>query len=515
MVGRMFRVTSRSRGWVFAGRLAAFLAVAGGGLGCSASSSPEAAAYASWSWCRLEGVGRAVRCARVPLAADGGGDVVAPVSVDDDHDGSRGPRHVFVAVVPAEADERAEDPIVLLAGGPGQAATTSFGPMLPAMTRWNRNRDLILVDIRGTERGSAHYCSPEPDDDDAEIDQLFAEDGITAGARACLETLDAPALAARSEFTTTHYVRDLDVVRRALGVTRWNLVGVSYGTRLAMQYAKAHPSHTRTLVLDAVAPASLRLPLPFAEDMERSWDAVAERCRDEAPCRDNNGDPRAHLTTLLEGLPRPFVVHHPRTGRRREVVLKRGVLAQLLRGPLYATELQALLPHAVRRAGEGDLAPLLGPAALMDGADLALGVLLSVVCAEDVPRIRDEEVEPATAGTVLGAGVVHDFRRACAAWGVPPASLDSGPLPEGLPVMTISGTVDPVTPVRWADVATEGVRQHHRVVVPHAGHGNLIRGCMPGLVETFLATPDAPLDATCVADETAPALFLDPAGGAP
>lgn len=455
-----------------------------------------------WAWCRRPGIGRAVLCRTVDVPAT---------------EAQPGPTvPISMVKVPAESDDRRPDPVVLLAGGPGQSAIGAYGPMLPVFNDINRDRDILLIDVRGTSAGHALYCVPDAENDAAELDQLFRTSGIAHGAELCNQRLDRETKASLKDVTTRQFVLDLEVVRETLGITRWNLIGASYGTRLAMQYAKAYPDATRSLVLDAVAPRQLRLPLPFARDMESALEVVAARCREDAPCLEHNGDPLAALKAFFSTLPKKMVVTHPRTGLRHEVEVTREAVAQLIRGPLYATDLQGLLPYAIRRAREGDLSPLLGIAALMDqGSELSLGVLLSVTCAEDIPRIGPEEIGPATEGTVLGDTVVRDFIAACERWDGTTYTPKQEPLPPSIPVLTLSGTVDPVTPVRWADVAMEGVQHHHRVVMAHAGHGILARGCVPRLVGEFLETPRDAVDARCVERSKPPPFFIDHAGAAP
>lgn len=469
--------------------------------GCGKSASGDAR-HEGWHSCHRPGIGRAVLCRSVDVPAT---DAQEGATVS-----------ISLVKVPAESDERQPDPVVLLAGGPGQSAIGAYGPMLPLFNDVSRDRDILLVDVRGTSAGHPLYCVPDAEDDAAELDLLFRPGGIAHGAKQCNQQLEGEVRAQLKDVTTRQFVFDLEAVRKALGIERWNLIGASYGTRLAMQYAKAHPDRARSLVLDAVAPRALRLPLPFARDMESALEVVAARCREDSACLEHNGDPRVKLKSFFETLPKKMVVTHPRTGLRREVEVTRAAVAQLIRGPLYGTELQGLLPYAIRRAEEGDLSPLLGMAALMDqGSELALGVLLSVTCAEDVPRIKPEEIGPATEGTVLGDAVVRDFIAACAQWGGTTYTPKEEPLPPHIPVLTLSGTVDPVTPVRWADVATEGVTHHQRVVMEHAGHGILARGCVPRLVERFLDDPAGALDASCVTKSKPPPFFIDHAGAKP
>jgi pimeloyl-ACP methyl ester carboxylesterase len=65
-----------------------------------------------------------------------------------------------------------------------------------------------------------------------------------------------------NNFGTTMTAEDFDWVRRALGVTQWNVYGESYGTAVAMTLAARHPSTARTLVLDSVYPPDPIPPRP-------------------------------------------------------------------------------------------------------------------------------------------------------------------------------------------------------------------------------------------------------------
>src|SRR5690606_15090000 len=97
-------------------------------------------------------------------------------------------------------------------------------------------------------------------------------DAAPAAARAfaerCLAELDADP----RFYTTREAVGDLDAVRRALGAERIDLVGISYGTRVAQQYAMRHPEHTRAIVLAGVAPNTLVLGSEHARNLEAALD---------------------------------------------------------------------------------------------------------------------------------------------------------------------------------------------------------------------------------------------------
>jgi pimeloyl-ACP methyl ester carboxylesterase len=174
-----------------------------------------------------------------------------------------------ISVVPALAREPAPDPLFLLAGGPGQAATEAMGPLLGAFERLHRTRDLVLVDQRGT--GSSRPLRCDLNDPSAPLVERLAPDALREDKfRKCLAAYDADP----RFYTTSIAMQDLDDVRAGLGADQIDLWGGSYGTRAALIYLREHGEHARATVLDGVAPLSLKLPVSFARDAQRSMDLL-------------------------------------------------------------------------------------------------------------------------------------------------------------------------------------------------------------------------------------------------
>ena len=152
------------------------------------------------------------------------------------------------------------DPVFMLAGGPGQAATDSYPQVAAAFREVLKKRNVILVDQRGTGHSNPLACK------DRGRDAVVADDERRR--RAPLRRRVAATLLSKHAdlrfYTTTDAIRDLDDVRKAIGAAQVNLVGISYGTRVAQQYAMRYPHSTRTIVLDSVAPNTLYLGNEFA-----------------------------------------------------------------------------------------------------------------------------------------------------------------------------------------------------------------------------------------------------------
>jgi pimeloyl-ACP methyl ester carboxylesterase len=404
----------------------------------------------------------------------------------------------------------------MLAGGPGQAITEVYPGIAPALERLGRERDIVLVDQRGTGGSNGLTCQ-NLSGRDRDEDLLPVEARRQAGE--C-----AKALSARADLTrygTKDFVRDLEAVRAALGYPGLNLVGVSYGTRAALAYARAYPYRTRTLVLDGVVPFPMVVGNDFDLDSQRALDVLFRRCAAEPACAarhpDLPGDLRA-LLARLDARAEKVRIRHPLTGEPVVLDFTGDAARQVIFAFLYQAETAALLPALLREAKEGDLAPLAaqGILAVADiQAGMSRALQLSVLCSEDVPFFVDPL--PGTSPTFLGNRARDAFRALCADW--PRSAPDPAfhePTRIEVPTLLLSGEADPVTPPRWGDVAAASLPAGRHVTVSGAGHGVLGRGCVPRVIAAFVKKGSVDgLDVSCV-DRLHPApIFIDLLGGAP
>lgn len=467
------------------------LAACGGGHDAPRTSIAMAA-------CRLPGVEAAARCGKL--------------EVFEDREARSGRRiELGISVVPARNRAREPDPIVIFAGGPGQGASALAAQVMPLFTRLNDVRDIVFLDQRGTGKSHPLDCeSSEPQSLQAMFEDAMPERLV----RECLEQLEADP----RQYVTPLAVADLEEVRAALGYDKLNLWGGSYGTRVALEYLRRHPKHVRTVTLDGAAPATMKLPLSFVADGEAALKQMLDACDAQVRCRSTYPELRAAIAALRSQLSRRPVrtsIQDPRTGVRETIQVNENVFLSGLFRPLYVAEMASLLPYGVAAAASGDFNPLLAQN-LEFTADisenLAVGMHLSVVCSEDVPRITREEMDRLDA-SFFGRALVDDFVRACRIW--PRGKLPGDfyePVVSDVPALVLSGGIDPATPPRHGEAVVKSLRNARHVVAPHIGHGVSLRGCAPRLVESFIRTADAKgLDASCLERIPRP-LFMLPLG---
>ena len=422
-----------------------------------------------------------------------------------------------LAVIRSEAQLPARDMLVLLAGGPGQAATESWPAVAPALEPLLAHRNVLLLDQRGTGGSNALSCKgPEAAAADETVG--FDPEQLRAETRRCLQQIQERA--DPRYYTTTVAVQDLEDLRLALGAPTIDLVGVSYGTRVAQQYVMHHPDAVRALVLDGVAPNALVLGEDFAQNLDAALKAQFARCTAQPACKDRFGDPYQTLYQLRDALranPHKVSFRDPQSYQSVQRMLSEDSLASVVRMFAYSPVTAALLPLSIDAAAHGDVGPLLGQAKLLSGDlvdSMDGGMQSSVICSEDVDLLTPR---PQDAHTILGTRMTDALRAVCSVWphGVRPADFHQ-PLESAKPALLLSGQYDPVTPPRYGDEVLKGLTNARHLVLRGQGHNVIGAGCMPQLVKRFIEDLDPQkLDVSCLDRLQPTPPFIDFNGATP
>jgi pimeloyl-ACP methyl ester carboxylesterase len=323
-----------------------------------------------------------------------------------------------IARVAAISRRKAADPLFLIAGGPGMGTQAMYPVVAAAFARIGRDRDLVLVDQRGTGGSAPLACEFDEDDLSSGDPSIVPE--LT---RHCLASLEAAGRDLRP-YTTSVAVLDLERVRVALGYERINLYGVSYGTRVAQHYLRRFPQQTRSVILDGVVPPGLALGPAMALDAEAALQRILARCRGEAPCRAAFDDPAQDYRALraaLETAPVDLTVADPATAAPRRMRFTARHLGAVLRLASYADSQASLLPVALHEArAKRNFTPLAGLFLMSTGGlrdAIAYGMHNTVVCSEDIPYVDERGVDRARlAATYLGTDLLDTLRGICGVW---------------------------------------------------------------------------------------------------
>jgi pimeloyl-ACP methyl ester carboxylesterase len=436
------------------------------------------------------------RLPKLPVAAQ-----CATLDVPENRDKPGGRKiSIAIAILPANTLSPRPDPLFILAGGPGQAARY-LGTFAASLTGVRKDRDIVLVDQRGTGRSSPLECAAMKPDENP--DSQLELDPVPK-ATECAKELAAQGIDA-AQYTTAAWIADLDQVREALGYTQVNLWGGSYGTRVALEYIRKFPSRVRSAILDGVAPPSMIVSLDVWRTRDAALSAVLDACAQSEACRTAHPDLPARLAAIrdklgAEGINVTFT--DPRTGVPRQQRITFDHIIGALQPLTYAPEISALTAEIIGRVGAGDYGPLYASLLFVTG-DLAdqlnNALYYSVTCAEDAPRIAPEDVKIGLAD-IRAKSLAERVLAVCNIWPKGSASPEaSKPVLSDIPILLFSGALDPVTPPANGAEVAKTLRSARHIVARGYGHIVSPHACGPRLIAAFIDDPTfATLPASCV-----------------
>ncbi len=397
---------------------------------------------------------------------------------------------IRIMVLRAASPTPDPDPLFVIPGGPGQsiiaeAGLTKFFAELFAQVR--ETRDVVFVDQRGT--GGSNPLELDPP-----RDKWFVEPGTNmppAWGRAALARLERKA--DLTQYTTARAVEDLDAVRRALGYEKINLYGTSYGTRVVEYYIKRHGSHVRTAVLKAVLPPGGNIGLGYGRGPQRSLELLFALCAHDSACAAAYPHLRADLDSVLTRLEtRPVTLDVPNPGGEGTMpyTITRGAFAFGLRSLMMSASVFPQLPALIAHAARGDFsawAPFLARERELYATRLFGGMSFSVLAAEDAPRLTEDAIRAETHDTLIGDTVARDIAEIGRFWprGAAPADLFT-PLETLVPVLLVSGMLDPATPPAEAEAMLTHLPNGGHVVYPGGSHSGANYSGLDGILTDFI-----------------------------
>ena len=444
----------------------------------------------------------------------------ATLSVPENYEDPDGKNiDLHIARFKAKNDKNRTDATTLLAGGPGQAAIETFAPYIRILNDINSSQDIYLVDQRGTGKSNQMQC----DFDDDEFEETMEFDPVITKefTQKCLDQLPGDA----RFYTTSVAMKDLDMVRAALGIEQWNLYGGSYGTRTAQHYLKQYPDHVRTVILDAVVPVGKPLGPEIALEGQRALDAMLARCSADTDCNTAFPNLSNEVSTLIADLkenPRTVQIENIASGKLEEFTFTDTTLTGGVRLALYSPRSLSILPTLLHEAAANNhYGPLARQAINMTRSmvnAMSIGMSNSVMCTEDAPQFATVQLDQtALERSFMGSDFLEGLKVACSIW--PKGPLDEGfhdPVISDKPILLLSGDKDPITPPSYAEETMQQMTNSKHIVVEGQGHIQMGTGCMPTILAKFIdAASFADIDTSCMDKVKPEPFFIDFNGPTP
>ena len=402
------------------------------------------------------------------------------------------------------------DPVIYLAGGPGEGALHKaadvFGnqAFIADMRFIWEERDLILLDQRGIGHSEPRLECPvyyrrrmglpalglDPDEVQREVEALLA----------CRRTLSEQGIDV-SAYTPEAIAADVADLATAMGYQTYNLYGSSFGTLPALIVMREFPDQVRSVILDGVWPPQVNVAEARHANAAAALAALFRRCEADPECSRRYPDLRREFWQVVDGYsarPTTITEHHSDSSEWYEVEVDGHFMVRRMEESLRSNSWNPYLPFLVHRIAGGDdevadafIRPMSGWGLSVDNSAAWAALLChaeggfddrSGVLADRAahPRIADPKAADLTSAL-------------CAAWHDPAAEpMDRTPVVSSIPTLLLSGEFDPITPPRWADLAAETLSRSHSHVVPMGGHGvGIDTRCGRALVGTLLNAPGA------------------------
>jgi pimeloyl-ACP methyl ester carboxylesterase len=424
---------------------------------------------------------------------------------------------IFVMRAAAVSATPRPDPIVYLSGGPGGAG--SFEVAFMMKHGLNADRDVIFVDQRGTHRSEPRLGCPGWDQllYDA-VGLPFAADSTTVADTAAIkECRDHWAAAGvdLAAYNSTENAADIAELRAALGIDRWNVYGVSYGSKLALTLLRNHPQGIRSVVLDSVSPPTSNIVEKWWSAPASSFKAIFAACAAQPACAKAYPHLEADFTATVNRLDETPAVTQVKDESGAPVMVNIDGFAFIYTLVMMSERGDAAaIPKMITDMAHGDSSTVAaaylafrGPPELIGLG--GIGLAMTVFCAEHA-NLTTETATLAKAKSVL-PGLPDRVLRLqpkqgrlfteCPAWNVGKADPTAGaPIVSNVPVLIIEGTFDAATAPEWVDLVTPDLASVQVVAFPFTGHAVLGKSaCAPAIMAAFLDDPTKPVDPTCAA----------------
>ena len=418
-----------------------------------------------------------------------------------------------VAVLKSLSETPEPDPLVLIAGGPGGPSVKFSMARLDSAfwTRFRKKRDLVFFDQRGAGYSEPHFCeSMEFAVYTSTFRGLSALDRqrfVVEAVKSCRDAMLDHGIDF-STYNSTTIAQDLADLRKALGYASWNLLGVSYGTRVALTAMRDKPEAIRGVILDSAWPMNA----PLADDKQRlmrSLNLAFDQCAANAECE-------AAFPTLAQDFfavlgdfeANPMSLDLGDAGRFPDgrLVVDGNLLAFGIFQGFYSRDFIPVFPLLVRELEARNSNVLTALADALAREPVGSGLAYAVNCYEWTTRVTPGMIDTdSSRHPELDVWQAYaDQREICEAWHDRRAmESEYRAVHSDIPTLIIAGEFDPITPPAYGQLVLASLARGAYIEVPGAGHGaSPYNDCTQGILESFLDNPGSQLEVGCIGEIT-------------
>lgn len=414
---------------------------------------------------------------------------------------------LYVMINRADGEDPEPDPVFVLSGGPGEQAIVYYE------SDWLfADRDVVYFDQRGNGYSQPALECPEQqrvyesNPAFAQLaDQSFEALGV-CGKRYLARGIDL------SAYNATESAHDIEAIRKALGYGKINLLGVSYGTRLAQEAMRAHSDSLRAVIMDSVLPADINLPVNLPVTIEAALQTLFKNCADEPDCDQAFPDLERKYLELLShldaGAKPPDDKSWPIAAAEWQLSLVR---------ELYSPHAIDRVPFRIETLYSGEIPASRDPARDIKLHDMglsgmSLGSFITVTCLGETAFTTPQAIEQGFAklpqwrealgnSPEISSPRLHQL---CRDWGLSePSGRENEAVKSDVPTLLLAGRLDPVTPPRFLAHVADHLANVYPFVLTAGSHALLYsHSCAGKLAEEFMHQPEQRPTPDCAEEDT-------------
>ncbi|MEM9835600.1 MAG: alpha/beta hydrolase, partial [Bacteroidota bacterium] len=366
-----------------------------------------------------------------------------------------------------------KDPIIYTVGGPG--ATTMPSAQYMDYYQYLDDRDFILIEQRGNYYAKPHLDCPEwseavyrsnlPGYSQEQSKDLFAKATTDCRERLIKKGIDLDG------YNTNEIAADINDLVTVLGIDEYNLLTISYSTKIAQVLLRDYPDRIRSVVMDSVLPLESNYDEESVKNLLATVSQLLDDCATDELCRGAYPNLKDRFFTYLREktkAPLAVEVENPKDGNMETFYLTGADLIGVF--TLADTKDIVNIPFEINKLLNDDLSSVKKQLALLfeepvysDGR----GMRLSVWCAEEYPFSSQSiiEAESKQYPEVTGLRPETFSKEICDIWSVESvAELENQAISTTIPVLLINGEYDELTPVKWATAMMDRFPNSHHLV---------------------------------------------------
>lgn len=414
-----------------------------------------------------------------------------------------------VIIIKSTAENPAADPVLYTSGGPGVG---SLGMARGAnnLVPFTSERDFIVFEQRGTQYAEPNLSCPEVKDavhSNWEQNQ-DAEKSMKREVRAaklCHDRLvrEGVDLAAYDSVASAADIEDL---RRVLGIKKLNLYGISYSTRLMLNYIRAYPENVRSVILDSVLPTTVNWDETGVDGVVGSLNLIFEACARQAKCSATYPKLKEEFYSLVETADKKTItVNALKNDKTYPVKINGSAIVDFVYNLLENTRMLSQIPFILDSLSKGNYETLKSYAENnLTSEGFIWGMRYSVWCREEMPfqDRRRIAAQVTKYPRLKGFRIQGAFPEICKVWNVPPSgAIENQPVKSNIPALIFSGEFDPDTPPAWGRLTASWFPNSIFYEVKSTSHGAMNSRCtVVEIASAFLKDPASKPDSTCLSN---------------